>query len=965
MNGHRSNGNDGIHYDEILEEETIVTSSSASSLSTVIKLNKINENGNGNGNVTNPLSSRLTLSSDNDGFSTDEMLESEKSSLAGRVHDLERRVLTQQDEIVCLRSTLADVLRRLNLIEGNIERNTNSTTSHHYNSQTDHHSTYRGGRSAPSTPARSAPVPSFNRLTSPSPTNNSSSSTASSNEWKLRKPLPRSTPNYHHQTESSAVRRHQTVVSSATHGTTTQQNYNNNNNNYNTNHHQQPHNRNNKLHHQSNGSLHSDSHSSSSVSPAPSPSPRPNTVNHHVGLGKRWSSTGDFQNGGVGAGVANGSGVGVVSTIGGSSLQGSTHTATYNDEEGSVKMFLRGRPLIFFAPSDVKDSYDITKVQPAPSRKLKLDWVYGYRGKDCRSNLYQLPTGEMVYFVAAAVVLYNADEQCQRHYLGHTDDVKSLAVHPNKLLVATGQCAGHDKRDATPHVRVWNSVSLATIAVIGAGDFTGSVNCLSFSRADGGANLAVIDDSPEKIISVWDWQKGEKGVKITETRCSVDTVVAVEYHPLERNQIITVGKSHVAFWTLDHSGALYKKMGIFESREKPKYVTCIAFNQSGDVITGDSSGNIVVWGRGTNTISRFFKKVHEGPIFSLCALKDGGLISGGGKDSRIIIFDEDMNRADAEGFIEPHFGGIRVINEGKGSQILVGTTRNCILIGSLDLGFNPVVMGHTEEIWGLAVHPNMAQFVTGGFDQLLQLWDALSHSVVWSKDIGEQIQSCAFSPDGELIAVGGITGRWMIFDAQTREMLAQFIDGQEPIQAIQFSPDGQFLVIASRDNFLYVYQIDGSRFSKVGRCSGHSSFIKHVDWSEDNQMLRSNSGDYETLYWNSGTCRQITSNTAIRDVSWSTNTCTLTFNSIGIWPEHADGTDVNSAASSHDKSLIASGDDFGRVRLFVYPAMQPKSLAHNYNGHSSHVTSVGFLHDDTRLISTGGNDTSVMQWEVM
>lgn len=80
------------------------------------------------------------------------MLESEKSSLAGRVHDLERRVLTQQDEIVCLRSTLADVLRRLNLIEGNIERGTsnNSITSMH------------GGRSAPSTPSRNG-TPNFSR----------------------------------------------------------------------------------------------------------------------------------------------------------------------------------------------------------------------------------------------------------------------------------------------------------------------------------------------------------------------------------------------------------------------------------------------------------------------------------------------------------------------------------------------------------------------------------------------------------------------------------------------------------------------------------------------------------------------------------------------------------------------------------------------------------------------------------
>lgn len=80
------------------------------------------------------------------------MLESEKSSLFGRVHDLERRVLTQHDEIVCLRSTLADVLRRLNMIEGNVERGGSGTNN----------TIQGGGRSAPTTPSRNG-TPTINR----------------------------------------------------------------------------------------------------------------------------------------------------------------------------------------------------------------------------------------------------------------------------------------------------------------------------------------------------------------------------------------------------------------------------------------------------------------------------------------------------------------------------------------------------------------------------------------------------------------------------------------------------------------------------------------------------------------------------------------------------------------------------------------------------------------------------------
>ena len=109
---------------------------------------------------------------------------------------------------------------------------------------------------------------------------------------------------------------------------------------------------------------------------------------------------------------------------GNTSVFRSTKDATYNEEDQTVRMFLRGRPIHLQAPSDLADGYDLTKVETAPSQRLKLDWVYGYRGRDCRSNLYFLPTGEMVYFVAATVVLYNVEEQAQRHYLGHTDDVK-------------------------------------------------------------------------------------------------------------------------------------------------------------------------------------------------------------------------------------------------------------------------------------------------------------------------------------------------------------------------------------------------------------------------------------------------------------------------------------------------------------------------------------------------------------
>lgn len=51
-------------------------------------------------------------------------------------------------------------------------------------------------------------------------------------------------------------------------------------------------------------------------------------------------------------------------------------------------------------------------------------YSYGYRGRDCRANLYLLPSGEAVYFIACVVVLYHLSNRTQRHYRKHTDCVR-------------------------------------------------------------------------------------------------------------------------------------------------------------------------------------------------------------------------------------------------------------------------------------------------------------------------------------------------------------------------------------------------------------------------------------------------------------------------------------------------------------------------------------------------------------
>ena len=94
----------------------------------------------------------------------------------------------------------------------------------------------------------------------------------------------------------------------------------------------------------------------------------------------------------------------------------------------------------------------------APKIEMKLEYVHGYRSRDCKNNLKFLKDGSIAYHAAALGIVLDKQNNTQRHFNLHTDDVLAIAFHPDGIRVATGE------QGPKPCIYIWDSTTCSMIA---------------------------------------------------------------------------------------------------------------------------------------------------------------------------------------------------------------------------------------------------------------------------------------------------------------------------------------------------------------------------------------------------------------------------------------------------------------------------------------------------------------------
>lgn len=138
-----------------------------------------------------------------------------------------------------------------------------------------------------------------------------------------------------------------------------------------------------------------------------------------------------------------------------------------------------------------------------------------------------------------------------------------------------------------------------------------------------------------------------------------------------------------------------------------------------------------------------------------------------------------------------------------------------------------------------------------------QLWDTHSnkdnnHSTKLSINeisIGQVVRALAFSSDGRTLVIGAWRGSIMLWDVETGQQIAKFIDAKGSIAALKFSPDGRIIAKGGESGVVELWDVETKSRIWYNR-DAHSSSVSHFAFTPDQKTLVSGSAAGTIFIWN-------------------------------------------------------------------------------------------------------------------
>ncbi|MEZ4662531.1 MAG: NB-ARC domain-containing protein [Caldilineaceae bacterium] len=370
-------------------------------------------------------------------------------------------------------------------------------------------------------------------------------------------------------------------------------------------------------------------------------------------------------------------------------------------------------------------------------------------------------------------------------------------------------------------------------------------------------------------------------------------------------------------------------------------INAVALSPDGALLAVATESEVHVWKVASGQLFAVFQG-HTDLVWAVAFSPDGRMLASGSADQSVRVWD--LETLHYRQIMEDHINWVwSVVFAPDGATLFSGSEDGTVRQWDLISGqCRHVFHRATAAVFAVAVDSTGELLAVGGDNGMIEIWHIATLARVRTltvptaigphKNVGAEILTLAFSPNGALLASGGNDGAVYLWDAQTGRLVQVLKGHTQRISCLSFTPDGALIVSGSYDETIRLWDVRSGQLRHL--LHKHSQAVRSLAISRDGQTLVSGSYDQTIRIWNLPGGQML-------------NTL------------HGYTQEVRAMALSPDGRTLASGGADQTVRIWDVVAGQ---LRHTGHAHRRWVQALAFS-PNGEFLASGSYDRTVRIWD--